>query len=278
MTNRTIPTGQRFSHVYVARGEPTSDSVRMRRRLSGLMFEMKTRGDLGGFLERELGVSLPYNGYYDWHKFFASALLRDVLDTITIFMHFAQRKNSDDLYKWIGEVPRVLAEENVTYVLDKEGGVHYSIDAEFNRNQAATLAVLSMKRYAGVLHAFEAAFPALDMTPPDGKTAVRQIFFATENLFKLMFPAQGLLGANTAERELNKQVDGLYKNDQAARAASNRMIASFKDWITAAHSYRHEPGEKEPVQPPLSLALLLVSQGASYIRWLAELDQATLSA
>jgi hypothetical protein len=250
----------------------------MRRRLSGLMFEMSSRSEFGGFLERELGVSVPYNGFYDWHKFFAKALLRDVLDTITIFRHFAQQKASTDFYKWIAEVPPILAEENVSYVVDEEGGIHYSIDAEFNRNQAATLAVLSARRYTGVLHAFEAAFPALDLTPSDGKAAVRQIFFAAENLFKLMFPSHSLLGANAAERELNKRVDMLYKDDEAARAASNRMIASFKDWITAAHSYRHEPGEEEPVQPPLSLALLLVSQGTSYIRWLAELDQAILGA
>ena len=46
----------------------------------------------------------------------------------------------------------------------------------------------------------------------------------------------------------------------------------FKEWIDAAHHYRHEPGQQEPVQPPLLLVVQMVSVGASFVRWLAELD------
>jgi len=44
------------------------------------------------------------------------------------------------------------------------------------------------------------------------------------------------------------------------------------DWIEAAHFYRHEPGMEEPAQPPLELAIELVSVGAAFIRRLAGLD------
>jgi len=39
-----------------------------------------------------------------------------------------------------------------------------------------------------------------------------------------------------------------------------------------AHFFRHEAGVAEPKAPPLELALLLVSTGASWVRWLAETD------
>jgi hypothetical protein len=40
----------------------------------------------------------------------------------------------------------------------------------------------------------------------------------------------------------------------------------------AAHFYRHEAGHEEPVQPPLTLAVQMVSHGATFLRWLAEMD------
>ena len=54
--------------------------------------------------------------------------------------------------------------------------------------------------------------------------------------------------------------------------AASKLLSAFKDWINAAHFYRHEPGHQDPAQPPLMLAVQMVSVGASFIRWLAELD------
>ena len=50
------------------------------------------------------------------------------------------------------------------------------------------------------------------------------------------------------------------------------MLASFKDWIEACHFYRHEPGKPEIHQPPIELAIHLISVGAAFIRLLIELD------
>jgi hypothetical protein len=44
------------------------------------------------------------------------------------------------------------------------------------------------------------------------------------------------------------------------------------DWIDAAQFYRHEAGQEAPTQPPLMLAVQMVSVGASFMRWLGELD------
>jgi hypothetical protein len=51
-------------------------------------------------------------------------------------------------------------------------------------------------------------------------------------------------------------------------------VDAFRDWVDAAHFYRHEAGREAVAQPPLSLAILLISAGASFLRWLAEFDAA----
>ncbi len=53
------------------------------------------------------------------------------------------------------------------------------------------------------------------------------------------------------------------------------MLTSFKDWVDAAHFYRHEEGAEEVAQPPLQLAIYIVSSGTTHLRWLAELDAQT---
>ena len=44
------PIGERFSHVYVQRGEPTLDSPRMRRRLAELLKDFPDLDDFGATL------------------------------------------------------------------------------------------------------------------------------------------------------------------------------------------------------------------------------------
>jgi len=53
---------------------------------------------------------------------------------------------------------------------------------------------------------------------------------------------------------------------------ANKQLRAFLEWIDAAHFYRYEPGTDEPAQPPLELAIELVSIGAAFIRRLARLD------
>jgi hypothetical protein len=53
---------------------------------------------------------------------------------------------------------------------------------------------------------------------------------------------------------------------------SIQLLNGFKDWIDAAHNYRHEAGREGPSQPPLTLTVQMVSVGASFLRWLGDLD------
>ena len=50
------------------------------------------------------------------------------------------------------------------------------------------------------------------------------------------------------------------------------LVDALADWINAAHFYRHGQGSEEPVQPPLELAIAMVSSGGSFLRWIADLD------
>jgi hypothetical protein len=53
-----------------------------------------------------------------------------------------------------------------------------------------------------------------------------------------------------------------------------RWLEGFVDWVNGAHQYRHGQGVEVPDNPSIGTAVLSVSLGSSYARWLAELDTA----
>ena len=113
---------------------------------------------------------------------------------------------------------------------------------------------------------------ALAKASPDGKAAISGTFRAAEGLFRLMFEKSPRLTAPEAQLRLEPLLQRAYATDNAAKGAASKLLNAFKDWIDAAHFYRHEPGQQDPVQPPLTLAVQMVSIGASFIRWLSELE------
>jgi len=275
------PLGQRFSHVYLERGKPSDDSPTMRRRLAALIRSLDDlRGDLGPEVEREIGVCVqPAVGLgYDWVEFFRGCDLRVALDTITVAWRLLEKKKSTGIRnlnsaaKLLNEAARIFGEENVGYQVDARGGVHLLIDTEFEANRQNTIASLAGPRYSNVLDSVERAHDRLCETPPNGKDAIRAVFAATEGLFKLMFPNEPRLTASVAAEKLSPLVQRVYDGNSTATSAGSKLVASFADWIDSAHFYRHEPGSEVIAQPPLELAVNLVSVGNTYMRWLGELD------
>ncbi len=112
----------------------------------------------------------------------------------------------------------------------------------------------------------------MDSTPPDGKAGIRAMFFSAEGLFRLMNPNSPQLNSAEVIKRLKPQVDALYADQKPAIHVAQKQISAFKEWIDGAHFYRHEPGTEEPAQPPIDLAIYMISQGAAYIRWLIQLD------
>lgn len=264
----------RYSQVYIDQTSPLPDSARARHRLGKLMEHVvKDHSyDLNNAIERELGVHVGILRSFEWPKFTAKCAMRDLLDTITVTFQYLKRISRED--RWLSEARRIFSEERLAYEIDDKAIVHPAVDKEFQRNRQATVAGLQMPRYANSLAAFERISDELASQPPNGKDAWRAAFGAVEGLFRLMFSSAPQLNAGAVETHLAPLVQKLYGSDAVALRAASKQVASFKDWVDASHNYRHEQGSEEPVQPPIDLAVLAISNGTSFLRWLIAIDQA----
>lgn len=269
-----MPTGQRFSHVYLERGKPTKDSPRMRRRLAAYLSELNIDVRIKSVesIHRELGVDVPAQVGYNLRGFFDSAELKDVLDAITIIWRVFPYRRTQEIYQSF--VQRVFEEENVGYRIDELGGVHYFVDEEFERNRVSVLSCLGESRYVAVAAEFESGIRRLDEDPPNTKDAVRSVFVALEILVKLMVDGEKVarLGPAEVERYLKPLAGQAYNENRVASDSANQVLNALSDWINANQMYRHGQKVEEPAPPPLELAVVIVSTGASFLRWLVELD------
>jgi hypothetical protein len=220
-------------------------------------------------------------------EYFVKIELTDALDSITVFndqlIEFSKDHGGSPLDRRIArenavcflpEVRRIFEEERMRYSVDDRGGVHLRVDEQFEVTRAATVQSMGAPRYAAALAGLEAGYRALDSIPPDGREAIRDVFGAAENVFKQMFGAQRLAGF-LVEGHLEPAIAGLPWN-QEALDAGKEMCAALKSWATAAHKYRHETDRPDPHQPPFDLAVLMVSQGTAFVRWLVVVDKALL--
>lgn len=267
----------RYSQLYIDQSAPLPDSDRARHRLGALMESLVPQDNtyrLSRSLEQELGVEVGVFRSYDWPKFTKTCATRDLLDTVTVTFTYLKRLGGIAT-RWLNETRRIFSEEGLAYEVDDEGIVHPAVDKEFQRNRQATVAGLHKSRYANSLAAFTRISDDLAEVPPDGKAAWRATFSAVEGLFRLMFPRVTQLNSGAVETNLSPMLQRIYGSDPVALRAAQKQLASFKDWVDASHNYRHEPGSEEPVQPPIDLAVLAVSNGTSFLRWLIVLDQTT---
>jgi hypothetical protein len=147
-----------------------------------------------------------------------------------------------------------------------------SMTRSLHAAKQATIAGLSKQRYANSLHNFENGQKAISSASPDGKNGIRNVFAAAEGLFRLIFPNSPRLTSGQVAL-LEPLLDRHYSGNKTASGASAKLLGSFRGWIDACHFYRHEEGKPDDIaQPPLELAIHLMSVGASFIRLLIELD------
>ncbi len=216
-------------------------------------------------------------------EYFVSLELRDVLDSVTVLLEYlSDRKTNGDYHvrhhaqlhrpAFLREVRQIFLEEGVRYSVDDLGGVHLRVDEQFEVTRAATVQGMGGPRYGNALASLESGYRALDAVPADGRSAIRDVFDAAENLFKMTFEEQQLKG-DFIKQKLKPRVVRLCLN-QEARTANGLMCESFVKWVDAAHVYRHKNGSPDPHQPPLDLAILMVSQGTAFVRWLVTIDRA----
>jgi hypothetical protein len=256
-----LPELERFSLNYLRQGTPGSDSQRTRTRL-GIFISKLRLESLYELIRGRLGAPVPvgFNGV-QWVTFFGTAKLRDVLDTITLAYHAIQAGRvtpSREAERFVREVNTIFQEEHVGYRADERGVVRFAVDAEFEASRLATIAGLGQSRFANAASNFDEVHRELSKTPPDGKGAVRATFDAAENVFKVMFDGERRLAI---EKQLVPVVQRLSTGNGPAREAALKQLEAFCDWVDGCHNYRHEHGQEEVIEPPLEIAVLLVSIG-----------------
>jgi hypothetical protein len=271
-------SGERFSVLYVRPGDPAPDSGRARHRVGSLFREAVFGGHterLGAYLARHLGLAIPGEGKHPscWYRFIRECPVADFLDTVTVVHRYLFWHVGDQAANaWRDAVRQIFAQENLAYEIDDAGGVHPRVDGEFQRNMASTIAGLQSERYQPVRALLERAASNLAAEPPNCRQAWRATLSAVEAQFGLMFP-YARLTIDEIDRRLLPLVQRVYRHNATAQKAARSMVASFREWLEVSHHYRHQPGAAEGAQPPVDLAILSISCGASLLRWLAGLHE-----
>jgi hypothetical protein len=267
-------SGKRFSLVYLTTDQALQDSKRARRRVAWLIDRGKIdKVRLVNQIERELGVEDPSTGHgYLIERFIERCDLRDFLDLISLVRTVLPQ---EDRLVWIRECIRIFAEEHLRYVINDAGGVRFSADAEFERNVQATIQGLGHSSLKGALTSYEHCLQALSRSPPEVKSAVRSMVEAVEIVFKTLCPGSARIGEAEIKGHLIPKLNSIY-TDPTARQAATKLARSLIEWVNGAHFYRHGQVGEEPVEPPFEIATALISEGSSFLRWLAVLHVGAL--
>jgi hypothetical protein len=267
------PVGKPYNIVFIERGTPTDDSERLRRRFAAFINACRhdLRAQVAFAMNSELGADTNALDIGNW---FGSCTVPDLVSAVThIYLSLGKLRWGDLQSKWLDFAQRAFKEENIAYTVDDECGVHPAHDPEFDASRRATIAMLGKPRYAAARQFFDKSIADLKQ-PRDTRDAVRKTFEALENVAKLMCPGDI---ARLTDTEVKKYLQpiALEGTNGTERNARGRMIVSLAEWVNACQQYRHAAGQPEPDAPSLDLAILLVSDGAAYPRWLITHDQAS---
>jgi hypothetical protein len=294
MNDEARPVGKRFSLVYMGQGKPLPDSNTMRFRLAKLIERDENRErlrrenpynrkvsysysdeKLRTAIEEELGIPVAVNidgiVYKSWRSLYKRMSIHHVLDSVSVLSNVMCGFGRGGTF--INDVRRVFQEENLAFEFDDLGGAHPVIDTAYRMNAIATLQGLEDPKYTASKIDVDKIDSYLMATPPDYRQAVRNIFSALENVFKMMYSDTHQLNAKFAKDRLGKEVQTLYATQETVNIASQKNISAFAEWINSAHFYRHEQGKPEPNQPTEELAILMISEGLAFLRWLIAIDQ-----
>jgi len=273
---------ERFSCLYLRPSEPTPDSARARYRIAALFREegfSEHAAALAAYVGREVGIPQFADSRHSsqWNQFVRECRIGDLLDTITvIYRYLFWHVGEQSAHWWRDAVRRIFSEEKLAYRLDDIGGVHPAVDQEFQRNISSVIAGMQAPRYQKVAQLLESAATHLLADPANYKQAWRATLAAVEGLFGMMFPYVRMT-ADEMDRHLLPMVQNAYAGDASAHTAARAMVNSLQTWVEAAHAYRHEPGADDPPQPPADVAILAISGGASFVRWLIALNDSRAS-
>lgn len=267
------PNGMRYSHAYTGRSRDLS--LRVRRRLGATMLKLGIHLQIGmvAFVQEETGERVPViNNGFHWPSYFEHCPLDALLDTPCLIVRKLRAEALHELaQKWCDEVDRILKEEGSGYIADQDGAIHPLVDPAFQLLRTAIVEGAQAAEYSACAALMQKAFGYLDGAEPDTRAAIVAAFGAVESAFKTITGAAQLTASNCIPplKQIVAQRYGTH--DKPAARASHKIIASFSDWIDACHFYRHAPGKSDPLNAPFEQCHLLVSQAASFLRWLIAL-------
>lgn len=290
--NAEAAIGEVFSRTYQRPDNLLPDSPEMRLRLGRYVERMLNNElhEISEHLAVEGGIDIPWiGGRKSIERYFDDGPLPKVLNAITLVWRYLQHRcelarrigyrdlDIDKATPWKTFVGRVFAEESMGYRLDERCGVHFKIDAEFERVNAFAISGLGTARYTGVRSAFEQAQAYLDQDPPDTKASVRSAFEALEVLARLMVPeAQNLNGRMINDRLKPKVLAST--PDPTEQTAVSLLLDGLGNFVNGVHYYRHGQGREDVVAPTLGTAVYMVSSIGSALRLLLAADQASPAA
>ncbi|SDC42731.1 hypothetical protein [Ruegeria marina] len=273
---------RRFSQIYAVPENLSDDSPRMRGRIAALMHSTLEKPhlqkDCSGFLKAELNLKFRTNATYSvsWDETLAKIEKNIFLDSITVvyeFFHedkyeyFSERGADKRVKDYIIDVNRIFAEEHVAYWIDNEGVVHPKPDEAFRNSYEDTIKGLNGAGFTAARKHIADSDGYILQDPPNWSKAIYSVFLAGENIFKVVTNDSQLNGKKLDQR-LKPLIEKKYDDPHTRRSALN-LYDGFKEWVDCAHNYRHDPGDKEPTQPPEDLALAIINSGYGYVRWLA---------
>lgn len=233
---------------------------------------------VGHFIEKELGIkcrSVNTRYYVNWENFLQRIPVSDYLDVITAVIKFKPNRSR---YKersvvhldFLSFARRVFIEQNLAYLIDDLGGIHPAIDPAFADSSAHTIRCLkSAGLEAAAQHILDAEKHLLagSLNP---RLAIRSCFDAVENLHKMINKNSPQLNKASIINELMPILKAKWSKDESELRATEKLVNSMTDWVEAAHFFRHADGNADISQPSEAFAVLFVSQGFSFARWLAE--------
>lgn len=280
MPEENIPKGQLYSRVYLQPTETVRDGARMRMRVLRAIEQhipRHRRGtDFGAAVEGELGIEIVRSAAYSspyvpWEHLVRKELsVSDLLNVLTMLWRNVDGRSRNNFRN---NITRIFAEEAIGFSVDGEMGFHPAFDEEFERSRSSIVRILNGERFRHEADFIALSETALLANPLDGRAAIRAVYDAAENLFKRITGKQNITNGHV-RKELAAVASQGIPQDGKSNVAVNKILNAFEDWAAACHVYRHAPGEAETTQPTEAIAILMVSQGYGFVRWLAELSAA----
>lgn len=273
---------EKFSQLYLRQNILSSDSKRARKRVSSYFAkeceDNKLAFEIFKEIEIETGahIQFEYGGFnYSISEFLKKCETRDFLDSIVIIskilskpIGFARNK----FPQWRDFIENVFKEEELRYVINKKGEVHYFIDEDFEKTYQSTILALNNSQYKLAEEAYRKAIKNLTSLNQDWNASLKYVFDSAEIIFKEI-TGKKRLSSTLLDDDVIKKFNEDHDNNPVYKYRMNQ----FKAWIDALHNYRHGQTDEKISTITEELVAFYITSGSAFIRWLVMIPRENVS-